>query len=224
MSSAATVPEDHSAESAQGVNPWLIAASVMLATFMEVLDTAIASVALPYIAGSLSASNDEATWVLTSYLVANAIVLPASNWFSLRFGRKRFLVSCVIIFTIASFACGAAPTLGFILFARVIQGAGGGALQPLSQAILLESFPPRKRGAAMAVFAFGVVVAPVLGPTLGGWLTDTYSWRYAFYINIPIGILALYMINRFIHDPGYIKKAKSSAFDSLGFGLLIVWT
>ena len=211
-------------DAAHGVNPWLIAASVMLATFMEVLDTAIASVALPYIAGSLSATTDQATWVLTSYLVANAIVLPASNWFSLRFGRKRFLMSCVTIFTIASFACGAAPTLGIMLFARVIQGAGGGALQPLSQAILLESFPPRKRGAAMAVFAFGVVVAPVLGPTLGGWLTDTYSWRYAFYINIPIGVLALYMINRFIHDPSYISRAKVPAFDKIGFGALVVWT
>jgi len=207
----------------RGVNPWLIAVSVMLATFMEVLDTAIASVALPYIAGSLSATNDEATWVLTSYLVANAIILPASNWFSLRFGRKRFLMTCVAIFTVSSFACGAAWSLPIMLFARVIQGAGGGALQPLSQSILLESFPPAKRGAAMAVFAFGVVVAPVLGPTLGGYLTDTYSWRYAFYINIPIGILALYMINRFIHDPPFIKNAKVSKFDNIGFGTLIVW-
>ena len=223
---AATATPDQSALAAQGVNPWLIAASVMLATFMEVLDTAIASVALPYIAGSLSATTDEATWVLTSYLVANAIILPASNWFSLRFGRKRFLMTCVFIFTVSSFACGAAPTLAFMLFARVVQGAGGGALQPLSQAILLESFPPRKRGAAMAVFAFGVVVAPVLGPTLGGWLTDTYSWRYAFYINIPVGMLALYMINRFIHDPPYIKAAgkKIGAFDNIGFATLIVWT
>lgn len=224
MSSAATVPEDHSAEVTQGVNPWLIAASVMLATFMEVLDTAIASVALPYIAGSLSASNDEATWVLTSYLVSNAIVLPASHWCSLRFGRKRFLIFCVIVFTAASFACGAAPSLAFILLARVVQGAGGGALQPLSQAILFESFPPAKRGAAAAVFAFGVVVAPVLGPTLGGWLTDTYSWRYAFYINIPVGILAVFMISRFVHDPPYIKNAKVPPFDNLGFGLLVVWT
>src|SRR5579859_3666172 len=208
----------------KGVNQWLIALSVMLATFMEVLDTAIASVALPYIAGSLSATTDEATWVLTSYLVANAVILPASNWFSLRFGRKRFLITCVIIFTVASFFCGAAPTLGFILIARIIQGAGGGALQPLSQSILLESFPPEKRGAAMAVFAFGVVVAPVLGPTLGGWLTDTYSWRYAFYINIPVGILALFMISRFIKDPPYIKNAKVAAFDHVGFGALVVWT
>jgi MFS transporter, DHA2 family, multidrug resistance protein len=224
MASSAQAPTDQSAEVTHGINPWLIAMAVMLATFMEVLDTAIASVALPYIAGSLSASTDEATWVLTSYLVANAIVLPASNWFSLRFGRKRFLMSCVAIFTVASFACGAAPTLAFMLLARVVQGAGGGALQPLSQAILLESFPPAKRGAAMAVFAFGVVVAPVLGPTLGGWLTDTYSWRYAFYINIPIGILALFMINRFIHDPAYISKTKVAPLDRYGFAALIIWT
>jgi MFS transporter, DHA2 family, multidrug resistance protein len=224
MAAAATAPLDQSAEVDAGVNPWLIAAAVMLATFMEVLDTAIASVALPYIAGSLSATTDEATWVLTSYLVANAIILPASNWFSLKFGRKRFLMTCVTIFTVASFACGAAPTLGFLLLARVIQGAGGGALQPLSQAILLESFPPAKRGAAMAVFAFGVVVAPVLGPTLGGWLTDTYSWRYAFYINIPIGILALFMIGRFIKDPAYIRNAKVAPLDRYGFAALVVWT
>jgi len=207
-----------------GVNPWLVAVSVMLATFMEVLDTAIATVALPYIAGSLSASTDEATWVLTSYLVANAVILPASNWFSLKFGRKRFLITCVIIFTISSFFCGAAPSLTFILIARIIQGAGGGALQPLSQAILLESFPPRMRGAAMAVFAFGVVVAPIIGPTLGGWLTDTYSWRYAFYINIPVGALAVFMIGRFVHDPPYIRNAKVGKFDNIGFGLLAVWT
>jgi MFS transporter, DHA2 family, multidrug resistance protein len=224
MAETATAPPDQSLEVTHGVNPWLIAFSVVLATFMEVLDTAIASVALPYIAGSLSASTDEATWVLTSYLVANAIILPASNWFSLRFGRKRFLMSCVTIFTVASFACGAAPTLPFLLLARIVQGAGGGALQPLSQAILIESFPPAKRGAAMAVFAFGVVVAPVLGPTLGGWLTDTYSWRYAFYINIPVGILALFMMQRFIHDPSYIRNAKASAFDKIGFGTLVVWT
>jgi DHA2 family multidrug resistance protein len=224
MSATATAPPDQSADVTHGVNPWLIAASVMLATFMEVLDTSIAAVALPYIAGSLSATNDEATWVLTSYLVANAIILPASNWFSLRFGRKNFLMVCVTIFTAASFACGAAPSLAFILIARVIQGAGGGALQPLSQAILLESFPPKKRGAAMAVFAFGVVVAPVLGPTLGGWLTDAYSWRYAFYINIPIGILALIMIGRFVHDPHYISKARVPAFDRYGFAALVIWT
>ena len=208
----------------QGVNPWLVTLSVMLPTFMEVLDTAIASVALPYIAGSLSASNSEATWVLTSYLVANAVILPASNWFARRFGRKRFLLTCVILFTIASFFCGAAPSLGVILLARVLQGAGGGALQPLSQSILLESFPVSKRSMSMAAYGLGIVVAPVIGPTLGGWLTDTFSWRYAFYINIPVGILAVFMISRFVHDPPYIKNAKVGPFDNIGFGLLMVWT
>jgi len=208
----------------QGVNPWLVTVSVMLPTFMEVLDTAIASVALPYIAGSLSASNSEATWVLTSYLVANAVILPASNWFSRRFGRKRFLLTCVVIFTVASFFCGAAPSLGVILLARVMQGAGGGALQPLSQSILLESFPLEKRSMSMAAYGLGIVLAPVLGPTLGGWLTDTFSWRYAFYINIPVGILAVVLISRFVHDPPYIKNAKWSPFDNIGFGLLMVWT
>jgi DHA2 family multidrug resistance protein len=202
----------------------VVAISVMLATFMEVLDTSIASVALPYIAGSLAASNSEATWVLTTYLIANAVVLPASNWFSLRFGRKRFLLTCVVLFIISSFMCGAAPSLAFLLMARLLQGVGGGALQPTAQAILLESFPPRKRGAAMAVYGFGVVVAPVLGPTLGGWLTDAYSWRYAFYINIPVGLLAIFMISRFVHDPPYIKQAKAGPFDNLGFALLCLWT
>ena len=206
-----------------GINPWLIAAAVMLATFMEVLDTSIAAVALPYIAGSLSASNDEATWVLTSYLVSNAIVLPASTWFSLKFGRKRFLIICIVIFTVSSFMCGAATSLAMILIARAIQGAGGGALQPLSQSILLESFPPEKRGSAMAVFALGVVVAPVLGPTLGGWLTDAYSWRWAFYINIPVGIFAIFMISRYVQDPDYIAKAKPGKLDGVGLGLLAVW-
>ncbi len=205
------------------INPWMIALAVILPTFMEVLDTSIASVALPYIAGSVSATVDEATWVLTSYLVANAVVLPASSWFSLRFGRKRFLITCIIIFTISSFMCGAASSLGMILIARAVQGAGGGALQPLSQAILLESFPPNKRGLAMAMFGLGVVVAPVLGPTLGGWLTDTYSWRWAFYINIPIGIIAIVMITRYVHDPVYIRKARPGRIDTIGFGLLAIW-
>ncbi|MES1258189.1 MAG: DHA2 family efflux MFS transporter permease subunit [Acidobacteriota bacterium] len=204
-------------------NPWLIAAAVMLPTFMEVLDTSIASVALPHIAGSLSATTDEATWVLTSYLVANAVILPTSGWFSLRFGRRNFLLLCLLIFTAASFACGAAMSLGMILLARAVQGAGGGALQPLSQAILLESFPPAKRGSAMAVFALGVVVAPVLGPTLGGWLTDSYSWRWAFYINIPIGVAAAWMILRFVKDPPYIRNAKPGRIDTIGFGLLAIW-
>ncbi len=204
-------------------SPYLIAVAVMLPTFMEVLDTAIASVALPHIAGSLSATTDEATWVLTSYLVANAVILPASGWFSLRFGRRNFLLFCIVLFTISSFLCGAAASLGMILLARAAQGAGGGALQPLSQAILLESFPPAKRGVAMALFGLGVVVAPVLGPTLGGWLTDQYSWRWAFYINVPVGVLAVFMIYRFVKDPPYVKNAKVGRIDSIGLGLLAIW-
>jgi MFS transporter, DHA2 family, multidrug resistance protein len=218
-----TPPPAQSAPSSSQRNPWLVAIAVMLATFMEVLDTSIAAVALPYIAGSLSATNDEATWVLTSYLVANAIILPASSWFSLRFGRKRFLIVCITIFTISSFACGSATSLALILIARAVQGAGGGALQPLSQSILLETFPPQKRGLAMAVFALGVVVAPVLGPTLGGWLTDAYSWRWAFYINIPVGVFAVFMISRYVVDPPYIKDAHPGKFDGIGLGLLAVW-
>jgi DHA2 family multidrug resistance protein len=205
------------------INPWLVAIAVVLPTFMEVLDTSIATVALPHIAGSLSASTDEATWVLTSYLVANAVVLPASGWFSLKLGRKRFLLACIVLFTLASFVCGAAVSLGMILIARAVQGAGGGALQPLSQAILLESFPPAKRGLAMAMFGLGVVVAPIIGPTLGGYLTDQYSWRWAFYINIPIGVLALFLIGRFVEDPPYIRNANPGRIDAIGLGLLAVW-
>jgi MFS transporter, DHA2 family, multidrug resistance protein len=224
MAAAPSQPNSPQSNPAQPAsNPWLIASAVMLATFMEVLDTSIAAVALPYIAGSLSATNDEATWVLTSYLVANAVVLPASGWFALRYGRKRFLIVCIVIFTISSFACGSATTLGLMLIARAVQGAGGGALQPLSQAILLESFPPQKRGVAMAVFALGVVVAPVLGPTLGGWLTDTYSWRWAFYINIPVGVFAVFMISRYVEDPPYIKDAHPGKLDTIGLGMLAVW-
>ena len=204
-------------------NPWLIALAVIVPTFMEVLDTSIASVALPHIAGNLSATIDEATWVLTSYLVANAIVLPASSWLSLRFGRRRFLLFCIVLFTVSSFFCGAATSLWMILAARALQGAGGGALQPLSQAILLESFPPSKRGSAMAIFALGVVVAPVLGPTLGGYLTDQYSWRWAFYINIPVGALAVFMVSRFVEDPPYISSAKPGRLDGIGLGLLVIW-
>jgi len=204
------------------INPWLIAASVVLPTFMEVMDTSIASVALPHIAGSLSASTDEATWVLTSYLAANAVILPASTWFALRFGRKCFLMACIILFTFASFLCGSSTSLAMVVIARAIQGAAGGALQPLSQAILLESFPPAKRGQAMAVFGLGVVVAPIVGPTLGGWITDQYTWRWAFYINIPVGVLAILMISRFVYDPDYIRNAKVGRFDGIGLGLLAV--
>lgn len=197
--------------------------AVILPAFMEVIDTSIASVCIPYIAGSLSASNDEATWVLTFYLLSNAVVLPASAWFSLKFGRKRFFITSIVIFTVASFLCGAANSLLTIILARLVQGAGGGALQPLPQSILTESFPPEKRGMAMGLFGLGVVVAPVLGPTLGGWLTDSYSWRWAFYINVPIGVAAIFLISRFVHDPPYIKNAKVGSLDKIGFGLLALW-
>jgi MFS transporter, DHA2 family, multidrug resistance protein len=216
-------PRDTSAENVEpGVNPWLVAVAVILPAFMEVIDTSIAAVCIPYIAGSLSASNDEATWVLTFYLLSNAVVLPASAWFSLRFGRRRFLIASIIIFTISSFFCGAATSLIVILIARLVQGAGGGALQPLSQAIITESFPPEKRGLALAMFGLGVVVAPVLGPTLGGYLTDTYSWRWAFYINIPVGVIAILLILRYVKDPPYITNANPGKLDSIGFGLLAV--
>ena len=205
------------------VNPWLIAVSIMLATFMEVLDTSIANVALPYIAGNLSASTDEATWVLTSYLAANAIILPATGWLGQFFGRKRFLITCIILFTLASALCGVAGSLGFLIMARVVQGAAGGALQPISQAVLLESFPPQKRGMAMAVFTMGIVVAPILGPTIGGWLTYNYSWRWSFYINLPIGILASVLIRAFLEDPPYLKRSSAANIDYIGFGLLSVW-
>jgi len=205
------------------VNPWLIALAVVMAAFMEVLDTSIAAVALPYIAGNLGASNDEATWVLTSYLVSNAVVLPTSAWFGNFFGRKRFLLGCIVIFTLSSALCGAATSLGMLIVARILQGAGGGALQPLSQAILLESFPPARRGVATAVYGVAVVVAPILGPTLGGWLTESYSWRWNFYINIPVGVLAVFLISIFVEDPPYLKSAKRGRFDTIGFGFLTLW-
>jgi MFS transporter, DHA2 family, multidrug resistance protein len=194
----------------------------MLATFMEVLDTSVANVALPHIAGSLSATVDESTWVLTSYLVANAIILPMGGWFSMIFGRKRFYMICVALFTVSSFMCGIAPTLGLLIFFRVLQGLGGGALQPMAQAILVESFPREKQGMAMAVYGMGVVAAPVIGPTLGGWITDNFSWGWIFFINIPVGILSLVMTSSLIHDPPYlVRRALSSIkLDYIGFGLL----
>ena len=197
--------------------------TVMLATFMEVLDTSVANVALPHIAGSLSATPEEATWVLTSYLVANAIILPMGAWFSMMFGRKRFYMICVAVFTASSFLCGMAPTLGWLILFRVLQGLGGGALQPISQAILVESFPREKQGMAMAIFGMGVVVAPVIGPTLGGWITDNISWGWIFFINLPIGILALLLTSSLVHDPPYlVRKSLGKGFqvDYMGFGLL----
>jgi DHA2 family multidrug resistance protein len=205
------------------VNPWVIAATVMLATFMEVLDTSVANVALPHIAGNLSASVDESTWVLTAYLVANAIVLPLSGWFSTLFGRKTFYMVCVGIFTVSSLLCGVAPSLGLLIFFRVLQGLGGGALQPISQAILVESFPKEKQGVAMAFYGMGVVVAPVVGPTLGGWITDNYSWRWIFLINIPIGILSVVLTTLLIFDPPHLVRktfANGLKLDYIGLGLL----
>lgn len=215
--------QSEAVEWSPSVSPWLIAMAVMLATFLEVLDTTIVSVAQPNMAGSLGATNEEATWVLTSYLVANAIVLPASGWLSLYFGRKRFLLACTGLFTLGSFLCGIAPTMTILIAARILQGLGGGALMPISQAILLESFPREKQGIAMAVYGMGVVGAPILGPLAGGWLTDNYSWRWVFNINIPLGILAIFMMMRYIEDPPYIKSSRPGTIDGIGFGLLAVW-
>jgi len=205
------------------INPWVIAGVVMLATFMEVLDTSVANVALPHIAGSLSSTTDEATWVLTAYLVANAIVLPLSGWFSSLFGRKRFYMTCVLLFTVSSAMCGLAPSLGTLILCRVLQGLGGGALQPVSQAILRETFPREKQGMAMAVYGMGVVLAPVVGPTLGGWITDNYTWRWIFLINIPVGICSLLFTSLLIFDPPYlIRKSLKDGLriDYIGLGLL----
>ena len=203
------------------INPWLIAIAVMSSTFMEVLDTTVVNVSLPHIAGNLSASTDEATWTLTSYLVANAIILPMTGWLAGRFGRKRLLMMAVLGFTVASFFCGLAPSLGFLIFFRIVQGACGGGLQPLSQAILLESFPAEKRGQAMAFWALGIVVAPMLGPVVGGWLTDNYSWRWVFYINVPIGALAIFLTQAFVFDPAYLRRERTG-IDYWGIGLLVV--
>jgi DHA2 family multidrug resistance protein len=206
---------------APDVNPWLISIAVMLGTFMEVLDTTVVNVSLPHIAGNLSATVDESTWVLTSYLVANAIVLPLTGWLSNQFGRKRVLMTSIAGFTLASVACGFAPNLPLLIIFRVVQGATGGGLQPLSQAIMLEAFPPEDRGKAMAFWGLGIVVAPMLGPVLGGWITDSYSWRWIFYINLPVGIAALTMCKLFIFDPAYIQR-RSRRVDWWGIGLLAV--
>jgi DHA2 family multidrug resistance protein len=206
-------------------HPWLVAATVMLAVFMEVLDTSVANVALPHIAGNLSAGVDESTWVLTSYLVSNAIVLPLTGWLSSLFGRKRFYMACVAIFTLSSMLCGFAPSLGLLVFFRILQGAGGGALQPISQAILMESFPKHKQGMAMAIFGMGVVLAPIIGPTLGGWLTDSYSWRWIFLINVPVGVLSLILTSLLIFDPPFLVRKglkEGSRIDFIGLGLLSV--
>ncbi len=203
-------------------NPWLIAVVVALAAFMEVLDTSIANVALPHIAGNLGASNDESTWVLTSYLVSNAIVLPISGWFATLFGRKRFFLLCIFMFTLSSLLCGAAPSLGMLIVFRILQGAGGGGLQPMAQAILADTFPPQKRGLAFALYGITAVMAPTIGPTLGGWITDNYTWRWIFYINLPIGILTLFLVMRMVEDPPYLKRVRGAGIrvDYIGIALL----
>ncbi|HEV2197743.1 MAG TPA: DHA2 family efflux MFS transporter permease subunit [Candidatus Acidoferrum sp.] len=205
------------------INPWVIALTVTLATFMEVLDTSIANVALPHIAGNLSVGQDESTWVLTSYLVSNAIILPLSGWFSGLLGRKKFYMLCVALFTVSSFLCGLAPSLGVLVLFRIMQGAGGGGLQPSEQAILNDTFPLEKRGMAFAVYGLAVVVAPTIGPWLGGWITDNFSWRWVFYINVPVGIISLLLTSFLVSDPPYMKKANLKAgfrIDYIGIGLI----
>ncbi|HKD66532.1 MAG TPA: DHA2 family efflux MFS transporter permease subunit [Candidatus Binataceae bacterium] len=207
-------------------NPWLIALTVTLATFMEILDTSIANVALPHIAGGLSASVDESTWVLTSYLVSNAIVLPMSAWLSTMVGRKRFYMSCVALFTLSSFMCGLAPTLSTLIIFRILQGAGGGGLQPSEQSILADTFAPEKRGMAFAIYGMAIVLAPAIGPTLGGWITDNYDWRWIFFINIPVGIVSLLLSHRMVEDPPHLTRERQLArrrgmrIDFMGLALL----
>lgn len=203
-------------------SPWLIAVVVALAAFMEILDTSIANVALPYMAGNLAVSNDESTWVLTSYLVSNAFVLPISGWLADRFGRKRFFITCLLLFTLSSLLCGVAPSLGFLLLFRVMQGAGGGGLQPMAQAILADTFPPQQRGLAFALYGITAVIAPTVGPTLGGWITFNYSWRWIFFINLPVGLLTMFLIYRLIEDPPYLSRTKGAGIrvDYIGIALL----
>jgi MFS transporter, DHA2 family, multidrug resistance protein len=224
MANAARHPADVDHEPWQpAVNPWLIALSVIVPTFMEVLDTSIANVALNHIAGSMSASYSEATWVLTSYLISNAIVLPLTAWLGNCFQRKRFLLACIFVFTVSSLLCGLSVNLPMLLIMRVVQGLGGGGLAPISQAILMESFPPRQQGAAQALFGLGVVVAPVVGPILGGWLTDSYSWRWIFYINIPFGIFAMWAIQKTVEDPPWVRDSDPGPLDLMGFIALSLW-
>jgi len=194
----------------KNINKWLITITVMLPAIMEIIDTSVANVALPHMQGSLNAGTDEITWVLTSYLVSNAVVLPMTGWLARVFGRKRFLMSCIALFTLASLLCGAAPNLGSLIFFRVVQGAAGGALIPISQAILMETFPPYQRGMAMAIFGIGAMFGPIVGPALGGWITDNLNWRWIFYINLPIGLIAMIMCTFFIFDPAYLKRSGSA--------------
>ena len=204
--------------------PWLVAVVVAMAAFMEILDTSIANVALPHIAGNLAVSNEESTWVLTSYLVSNAIILPISGWIAGAVGRKRFFLTCISLFTLSSLLCGLAPSLPFLLGARILQGLGGGGLQPMAQAILADTFTPQQRGMAFALYGITAIIAPTIGPTLGGWITDAYTWRWIFLINLPVGFLAVFLVRRLIEDPPYLEGLRHAGvrFDYIGVGLLVL--
>lgn len=224
MNADAPSPRLSDPSAPRGRGPWLVAIVVAMAAFMEILDTSIANVALPHIAGSLGISTEESTWVLTSYLVANAIVLPISGWLAGAFGRKRFFLTCISAFTLSSVLCGMAPTLGVLLLARILQGLGGGGLQPMAQAILADTFTPQQRGMAFALFGITAIIAPTIGPTLGGWITDAYSWRWIFLINFPVGLMALVLIRRLIEDPPLSTRTRRAGVtvDYVGIGLLAI--
>ena len=219
---SASEPNEAAKTAPPEINPWIVAGAVMLATFMQVLDTSVANVSLPYIAGSMSADIDESTWVLTSYLVSNGIVLPLSGWLASVFGRKRVFLASVALFTVSSFLCGISVSLMMLIFFRILQGAGGGAMQPIAQAILVESFPVERRGTAMAIFGMGVIVAPIIGPTLGGYLTSNFTWRWIFFINIPVGILAIFLASVFVFDPPWLTRERGGRhyIDYIGLGLV----
>jgi MFS transporter, DHA2 family, multidrug resistance protein len=227
LATSVAVPAASAAQRA-AINPWVVALTVTLATFMELLDTSIANVSLPYIGGGLGRSFDEVTWILTTYLVANAVVLPMSAWLSRVFGRKNYYMACVALFTVASLICGLAPTLGVMLAARVFQGIGGGGLAPVEQAILVDTFPANKRALAFALYTVAIVTAPAIGPVLGGWITDNYNWRWVFFINIPIGALSMFLTNRFVHDPPSFAQERKTVrsadgrlrIDGVGIGLV----
>lgn len=216
-------PQVYTEEWAPPKNPWPATAAIMLATFIFVLDSTIANVALPHMAGSFSSSNEEAMWILTSYMIASGIILPSVAWFSTVFGRKKFFIACIVIFTAASFLCGLASSLDQMILARILQGIGGGAILPVAQSILIENFPIEKRRMSMSIFAFGVILAPIIGPILGGWVTDNYSWHWIFYINVPLGALAAFLSYKTIEDPPFARKRAGAKIDYVGFAFLIIW-